>query len=245
MHRASPSLPVTRPTHYKRACAAWPSVPPPHFAPPSSPPAGQRYRLQPARAGQPQSLIIMASKVIAVCGYGPGVSQSVARLFGSRRYKVALLSRTAGKLEKAAVGEPAQHTWIMFLPCLCAVPPGLLAVDRSSCFARALASLLLALLRVLTAAWGAPTRLRRCRPGCPGRGGCKETSSHTNPGTIRGQRLMDDVSIAPCPDRRATWTEHESCLPPRPPAAPCRAAGRGCRGDGVPMRPLRCRPAER
>eukprot|EP00195_Chlamydomonas_chlamydogama_P011465 CAMPEP_0202905286 /NCGR_PEP_ID=MMETSP1392-20130828/33433_1 /ASSEMBLY_ACC=CAM_ASM_000868 /TAXON_ID=225041 /ORGANISM="Chlamydomonas chlamydogama, Strain SAG 11-48b" /LENGTH=231 /DNA_ID=CAMNT_0049593311 /DNA_START=97 /DNA_END=792 /DNA_ORIENTATION=- len=39
------------------------------------------------------------SKVIAVAGYGPGISHGVARAFGKNGFKVALLARNAAKLE--------------------------------------------------------------------------------------------------------------------------------------------------
>jgi NAD(P)-dependent dehydrogenase (short-subunit alcohol dehydrogenase family) len=39
------------------------------------------------------------SKTIIVCGYGPGISAAVARKFGSEGYRVALVSRSADKLD--------------------------------------------------------------------------------------------------------------------------------------------------
>lgn len=39
---------------------------------------------------------------IVVCGYGPGISRSVALRFGAAGFRVALVSRTASKLEAAA-----------------------------------------------------------------------------------------------------------------------------------------------
>jgi NAD(P)-dependent dehydrogenase (short-subunit alcohol dehydrogenase family) len=47
------------------------------------------------------------SKTILVCGYGPGISSSVARRFGAQGYRVALVARSADKLEAGcrALGE--------------------------------------------------------------------------------------------------------------------------------------------
>ena len=43
-----------------------------------------------------------ARKVAAVIGYGPGIGHSCAALWSSKGYSVALVSRTASKLETAA-----------------------------------------------------------------------------------------------------------------------------------------------
>jgi NADP-dependent 3-hydroxy acid dehydrogenase YdfG len=40
-------------------------------------------------------------KTIIVCGYGPGISDAVANKFGSGGFQVALVARSADKLEKA------------------------------------------------------------------------------------------------------------------------------------------------
>lgn len=47
------------------------------------------------------------TKTIVVCGYGPGISEAVARKFGGEGYRVALVARTAEKLERgvSALGE--------------------------------------------------------------------------------------------------------------------------------------------
>jgi NADP-dependent 3-hydroxy acid dehydrogenase YdfG len=42
------------------------------------------------------------SKTIVVCGYGPGISDAVARKFGAEGYKVAIVARSADKLAAAA-----------------------------------------------------------------------------------------------------------------------------------------------
>jgi short-subunit dehydrogenase len=39
------------------------------------------------------------SRTIVVCGHGPGISSAVARRFGKEGFRVALVSRTAAKLE--------------------------------------------------------------------------------------------------------------------------------------------------
>jgi NADP-dependent 3-hydroxy acid dehydrogenase YdfG len=41
------------------------------------------------------------SNTLLVCGYGPGISEAVARLFGAKGYKVAIVARTADKLNAA------------------------------------------------------------------------------------------------------------------------------------------------
>src|SRR5579872_3004463 len=40
-------------------------------------------------------------KTIIVCGYGPGISDAVANKFGGEGFQVALVARSADKLEKA------------------------------------------------------------------------------------------------------------------------------------------------
>ena len=47
-----------------------------------------------------------ARKVAAVIGYGPGIGHSCAALWSSKGYSVALVSRTASKLETAATQIP-------------------------------------------------------------------------------------------------------------------------------------------
>lgn len=50
-------------------------------------------------------------KLIAVAGYGPGISAAVARKFGRQGFKVALISRTKAKLEAAASGKMTSYRW--------------------------------------------------------------------------------------------------------------------------------------
>ena len=66
---------------------------------PSGPSTSKHHQITPS------STQTRMSKVLVVCGYGPGIGHSVARHFGKHQYKVALLSRTAGKLETAAKGQ--------------------------------------------------------------------------------------------------------------------------------------------
>src|SRR5215472_16574064 len=40
-------------------------------------------------------------RTIIVCGYGPGISDAVANRFGGEGFQVALVARSADKLEKA------------------------------------------------------------------------------------------------------------------------------------------------
>jgi short-subunit dehydrogenase len=47
-------------------------------------------------------------KNIVVCGYGPGISHAVANKFGSESFHVALVARTADKLEKARLAFEAR-----------------------------------------------------------------------------------------------------------------------------------------
>ena len=47
-----------------------------------------------------------ARKVAAVIGYGPGIGHSCAALWASKGYAVALVSRTASKLETATTQIP-------------------------------------------------------------------------------------------------------------------------------------------
>ncbi|KAG2449780.1 hypothetical protein HYH02_005304 [Chlamydomonas schloesseri] len=50
-------------------------------------------------------------RVIAVCGYGPGISNSVAELWASHGFSVALLSRTQARLDHGAkeIGAKGGH----------------------------------------------------------------------------------------------------------------------------------------
>ncbi len=41
-------------------------------------------------------------QTIVVCGYGPGISEAVARKFGGEGYRVALVARTKDKVERGA-----------------------------------------------------------------------------------------------------------------------------------------------
>lgn len=44
---------------------------------------------------------LLCKKTIIVCGYGPGISDAVANKFGAEGFQVALVARSADKLEKA------------------------------------------------------------------------------------------------------------------------------------------------
>jgi NADP-dependent 3-hydroxy acid dehydrogenase YdfG len=48
------------------------------------------------------------SKTIVVCGHGPGISDAVAKKFGSEGFAVALVARSADKLTKATAALEAQ-----------------------------------------------------------------------------------------------------------------------------------------
>jgi shikimate 5-dehydrogenase len=50
--------------------------------------------------------IIMAKKVAALIGYGPGIGHAVATKWAAEGFSVALVSRTAEKLEAAAKAIP-------------------------------------------------------------------------------------------------------------------------------------------
>ncbi len=54
-----------------------------------------------------------AKKVAAVIGYGPGIGHSCAALWASKGYAVALVSRTASKLETATTQIPGSAAF----PC--------------------------------------------------------------------------------------------------------------------------------
>ena len=54
-----------------------------------------------------------ARKVAAVIGYGPGIGHSCAALWASKGYSVALVSRTASKLETATTQIPGSAAF----PC--------------------------------------------------------------------------------------------------------------------------------
>lgn len=42
--------------------------------------------------------------VLVVGGFGPGISSAVAEAYGAKGFKLALISRTQSKLDKAAEG---------------------------------------------------------------------------------------------------------------------------------------------
>ena len=42
------------------------------------------------------------TRTIVVCGYGPGISDGVARKFGAEGFRVALVARSEEKLERGA-----------------------------------------------------------------------------------------------------------------------------------------------
>ena len=50
----------------------------------------------------------MANKTILVCGYGPGISDAVAKKFGAEGFSVALVARTASRLEAGVAALRAQ-----------------------------------------------------------------------------------------------------------------------------------------
>ena len=60
--------------------------------------------LLPARSLETKKMA--ARKVAAVIGYGPGIGHSCAALWSSKGYSVALVSRTASKLETATTQIP-------------------------------------------------------------------------------------------------------------------------------------------
>jgi NAD(P)-dependent dehydrogenase (short-subunit alcohol dehydrogenase family) len=57
------------------------------------------------------------AKVLAVCGYGPGISHAVAQRFAAEGYQVALLARGAEKLEKGAALLRAGGAKVQAFPC--------------------------------------------------------------------------------------------------------------------------------
>jgi NADP-dependent 3-hydroxy acid dehydrogenase YdfG len=57
------------------------------------------------------------SKTIIVCGYGPGISAAVARKFGGEGYQVALVARSAGKLERGVKALAEAGVTAKAFPC--------------------------------------------------------------------------------------------------------------------------------
>jgi len=68
-----------------------------------------------------------ARKVALVIGYGPGIGHSVATKWSAQGFSVALVSRTAAKLEAAAKTIPNAHSF----PCDCRDPAALAACIAS------------------------------------------------------------------------------------------------------------------
>lgn len=56
-------------------------------------------------------------KVIIVCGHGPGISDAVARKFGKEGYAVALVARSAGRVETAAAALTEAGITAKAFPC--------------------------------------------------------------------------------------------------------------------------------
>lgn len=65
------------------------------------------------------------SKTILVCGYGPGISAAVARRFGGTGFAVALVARSADKLEAAAAALRTQGVRAMAFPTDLGEPAGM------------------------------------------------------------------------------------------------------------------------
>jgi NADP-dependent 3-hydroxy acid dehydrogenase YdfG len=59
----------------------------------------------------------MSKKTILVCGHGPGISDAVARRFGAEGYAVALVARSAERIEKAAAGMKDLGVAAKAFPC--------------------------------------------------------------------------------------------------------------------------------
>jgi NADP-dependent 3-hydroxy acid dehydrogenase YdfG len=57
------------------------------------------------------------AKTIVVCGYGTGISHAVARKFGSEGFQVALVARTASKLDEAAKAFSKSGVTAKAFPC--------------------------------------------------------------------------------------------------------------------------------
>jgi short-subunit dehydrogenase len=57
------------------------------------------------------------AKTIVVCGYGNGISHAVARKFGSEGFQVALVARTASKLDEAAKTLASSGITVKAFPC--------------------------------------------------------------------------------------------------------------------------------
>ncbi len=57
------------------------------------------------------------SKTIVVCGHGPGISDAVARRFGSEGFRVALVARSADKLERGVAALAEAGVEARAFPC--------------------------------------------------------------------------------------------------------------------------------
>ena len=66
----------------------------------------QSFTITVSTSARPRNKEMAARKVAAVIGYGPGIGHSCAALWASKGYAVALVSRTASKLEAATAQIP-------------------------------------------------------------------------------------------------------------------------------------------
>jgi short-subunit dehydrogenase len=74
------------------------------------------------------SLGMELAKTVIVCGYGPGISDAVARRFGGAGFAVALIARTQGKLDEGVVALSALGVRAKGFACDLGDPAAILAV---------------------------------------------------------------------------------------------------------------------
>lgn len=76
------------------------------------------------------------AKVAVVAGYGPGISHSFTRKFGKEGFNLALLARTASRLDAAVAGGCHPVTTAATAAVLCAdgtTPFGSVTMIASTC----------------------------------------------------------------------------------------------------------------
>lgn len=71
------------------------------------------------------------TKTILVCGYGPGISHSVARVFGNAGFSVGLVGRSAERLAAGVQALQADGLRVQAFPCDLSVPDTVTTLVRS------------------------------------------------------------------------------------------------------------------
>lgn len=72
------------------------------------------------------------TRTILVCGYGPGISHSVARVFGNAGFSVGLVGRNAERLAAGVHALEAEGLRVQPFPCDLSIPDAVTTLVRSA-----------------------------------------------------------------------------------------------------------------